>query len=331
MSDDNNAVVAESSPAPDSNQVLASMTSEERSDWKLTGKIPEPKPQESAPADTSKETDSVAADTAKPESDAGKQTAQEHKGKPGAESRIQQLIAEKKELQKRLESIESAKAANTEAKPAATEEKKADEPKRLSENEFFEQNPTKEYSDYLEYITDFKVEQKIREKAAADAKAETERKQKEKSQELEKSWKSKVDAAIEAHDDFKTVVTKELFDSIKPGTVLDGWVVDSDKGAEIVYHFAKNPDEFNEFLALTPFAQARKLTKLEDKLSGESVSEPEKKAPVTPVTKASKPASEVGGHAAPPEDAVASAVKSNNYSAYKAAQDKKDLERLRRG
>jgi hypothetical protein len=321
---------AGSSPAQDSSEILASMTSEQRSDWRATGKIPEPSTkQESAPADTSKETTSVADDTATPDAETGKQTTQEHKerkGAPGAEARIRELVAKVKEYERK--EAERSKAAETVTAPAPKQETKPSEPKRLSEAEYFEQNPTKEYADYLEYLTDFKVEQKLKAKSAEDAKSEAERKQQEKAQELEKGWKAKVDAAIEAHDDFKDVVTKEFNDKILPGTVLDGWLIDSDHGAEIMYHYAKNPDELTALLEKPPFAQTRILTKLEDKLAS-----PEKKetAPAPQVTKAPKPASEVGGRGTAPEDAAAAAAKDGNYRAYKAEQDRRDLERAKRG
>jgi hypothetical protein len=311
---------AGSSPAQDSSEILASMTSEQRSDWRATGKIPEPSTkQESAPADTSKETTSVADDTATPDAETGKQTTQEHKerkGAPGAEARIRELVAKVKEFERK--EAERSKAAETVTAPAPKQETKTEEPKRLSEAEYFEQNPTKEYADYLEYLTDFKVEQKLKAKSAEDAKSEAERKQQEKAQELEKGWKAKVDAAIEAHDDFKDVVTKEFNDKILPGTVLDGWLIDSDHGAEIMYHYAKNPDELTALLEKPPFAQTRILTKLEDKLAGEVSTEKKETAPAPQVTKAPKPASEVGGRGTAPEDAAAAAAKDGNYRAYKA-------------
>lgn len=337
---DVNQPAAESSPAPDSSQVLASMTSEQRSEWRQTGNIPEPTKQASAPADTPKEADSVAAeDAAKPEAEAGKST-QEHR-KPGAESRIQQLIAEKKELERKLQAKESAKVDKpVEAKPEVKEEKQPAPDKILSADEYFAQpeNSSKTYEDYVDYRSAENFKQLRAKEREETAKAEQEKQKKEQNETIEKSWMSRVDAAIEAHDDFKTVVTKEFNDSIKPGTVLDGWLLDSEQGAEIMYHFAKNPDEYAKLQSLTPFAQARRLTKLEDKLSSAKPaeqaaadSEATEVAPVPKTTKAPKPASEVGGRGTAPDDAAAAAAKNGNYRAFKEEQDRKDLERARRG
>jgi hypothetical protein len=152
-------MTAGSSPAQDSSEILASMTSEQRSDWRATGKIPEPSTkQESAPADTSKETTSVADDTATPDAETGKQTTQEHKerkGAPGAEARIRELVAKVKEYERK--EAERSKAAETVTAPAPkqetkTEAKSAEEEAPMSEAEFFEKNPEKEYQDYTKYL-----------------------------------------------------------------------------------------------------------------------------------------------------------------------------------
>lgn len=328
--------VADSSPAPDSTQFLASMTSAERSEWRTTGKIPEQPStkQESAPADTSKVTDSVVADdAAKPEAEAGKLTAQEHKerkGAPGAEARIRELVAHNKELLRKLEAREAQKV--TEAEPAKTTKPEANAeaaPKLLSPDEWFVENSDKTYEDYTDYRSEFR----FNELKAKEAQAEVERKQQEEKQSLETSWKSRVDAAIEAHDDFKSVVTQDFNSSIKAGSVLDGWLIDSEMGAEIMYHFAKNPEEYAAYNALkTPFAQARKLTKLEDTLSGSASEAPkkeDKKAPAPPVTKAPPKSSEVGGRATTPADDVAVAAKDGDFRSFKELRNREDAERMK--
>jgi hypothetical protein len=127
------------------------------------------------------------------------------------------------------------------------------------------------------------------------------------------------------------VVTKEFNDKILPGTVLDGWLIDSDHGAEIMYHYAKNPDELTALLEKPPFAQTRILTKLEDKLAGEVSTEKKETAPAPQVTKAPKPASEVGGRGTAPEDAAFAAAKDGNFRAFKEEVNRRELERARRG
>jgi hypothetical protein len=113
----------ESSPAPvqDSSEVLASLTPEQRGEWRNTGKLPEqPNKQESAPADTSKETESVTS----PDAETGK-TTQEHKTEskraPGAEERIRELVAQKKELERKLAERAIQRSRNPRPKQASSQ------------------------------------------------------------------------------------------------------------------------------------------------------------------------------------------------------------------
>lgn len=320
----------ESSPAPvqDSSEVLASLTPAERGEWRNTGKLPEqPNKQESAPADTSKETKSVTA----PEAEAGKAT-QEHKpeskGAPGAEQRIRELVAKLKASEARNQELEKGKPEpKAEAKPAA---KAAEgEPEKyvpLSEDDYFAKNPDKSYDDYMEAKMDHKIEWRLKTEKATAAKAEQERQQAEQLKTIETNWKERVDAAVKAHPDFAEKCDAEFNKLIPAGSLLDGWMIDSELGAEILYHFANNREELAEVLKMTPFALTRKLTKLEDKLAGEPAPEkPEKKAPVTEISKAPKPASEVGGRATAPEDEAAAAAKDNDFRRFKAERDRAEL------
>jgi hypothetical protein len=330
---DETVVQAESSPAPvvqDSSELLASMSREERSEWRATGKTPEPKAQESATADPSKETKSVT----EPEAEAGKKP-QEQKGAPGAEARIRELIAQKKELERKLQERETKpEPAKVETKPV--EAKKDDKPAEyvpLDQEKFFADNPDKTYEDYVEARVEHKLEWKAEQKSAADAKADAERKQAEQKKTVEESWKSRVNEAAKKHDDFKEVAgSKEFNDLIPAGSVLDGWMIDSELGAEILYHYGKNREELTALLAMSPFKQARALSKLEDKLAeAKPADAPEKDvvAPAKKVSDAPKPASEVGGRATAPEDEAGAAAKDNDYRRFKAEQDRRDTERMK--
>lgn len=323
----------ESSPAiQDSSEVLASLTPEQRGEWRNTGKLPEqPSKQESAPADTSKETKSVT----EPEAEAGK-TTQEHKTEskraPGAEERIRELIAKNKASEARIQELEAGKKEpKADTKPAA---KAAEgDPEKyvpLSEDDYFAKNPDKSYDDYMEAKMDHKIEWRLKTEKATAAKAEQERQQAEQLKTIETNWKERVDAAVKAHSDFAEKCDAEFNKLIPAGSLLDGWMIDSELGAEILYHFANHRDELADVLKMSPFALTRKLTKLEDKLAGEPAPEKEtKKAPVTEISKAPKPASEVGGRATAPEDEAADAAKAGDFRRFKAERDREELERMK--
>jgi hypothetical protein len=100
---------------------------------------------------------------------------------------------------------------------------------------------------------------------------------------------------------------------------------------EIAYHFGTHRDELDKFNAMTPFQQARELTRLEDKLSQAATPAPEAKASdvkvIAPpkVTKAPPPAKEVGGRGASSGDDEKSAVDGGDFRAYKRVVDKKEI------
>jgi hypothetical protein len=177
----------------------------------------------------------------------------------------------------------------------------------------------------MEAKMDHKIEWRLKTEKATAAKAEQERQQAEQLKTIETNWKERVDAAVKAHPDFAEKCDAEFNKLIPAGSLLDGWMIDSELGAEILYHFANHRDELADVLKMSPFALTRKLTKLEDKLAGEPAPEKEKKAPVTEISKAPKPASEVGGRATAPEDESAAAAKDNDFRRFKAERDRAEL------
>jgi hypothetical protein len=160
---------------------------------------------------------------------------------------------------------------------------------------------TAKYADWEEYIddlTDWKSEQK---EAKILDKVRQESKQTQEQQEAEKQGKAvmeifvkRADASVAKHPDWKEVVYDEdsPITQIQAGSVMDGFILDSEQGTELLYHLAKNPDDFTRIAALGPFAQARELHKIEMSLgdsSAEEKSSPEPKknslpAPIKPLS-----------------------------------------------
>lgn len=144
------------------------------------------------------------------------------------------------------------------------------------------------YEEYLEakaeFIADRKVEQKLaeREQKQTQSKAEAER------NEVVKTWQQKVEVATTKYADYDTAL--ESVDHIEIPPALTGAIMESDLGADLAYHLAKNPGELERIVSLKPHAALMALGKLEDKLS---------QAPVAKktVSKAPAPINPLGGNA----------------------------------
>jgi len=317
-------------------QTLASLTPAEMKEWRVTGKLPSEKSVSEKPAEKESKTEAAASSPAaktevteiageKPasETSAAPVTAKEEPKPKGAEARIKALLAENKKLESEI--LELRK------KPAVAQAKPIEEPARPRRNDVDSKTglalyaSDDAYSEALEKYLTAKVTADV-EKRSAKAQAEQRIVEQRKLQ--EKKWHNALKIANEKHPDFaqvceiddKGAFQNKALKSIKSNGVLDAWILDSDMGAEILYHLAKTPEDIERIESLPPFSAARELTKLEDKLSG-SVSAPpkEEKAEVQPkpkVTGAPAPAASIAGKATAPADEIAAAVDAEDFRRY---------------
>lgn len=158
---------------------------------------------------------------------------------------------------------------------------------------------------------------------------------------VEEKWKADVAKAQEKHTDFNDVAfAKDL--PIKANSPVDEWILLSEVGADMLYHFGKNRDELAKINAMSRPAQHRELAKLEEKLGGdstvtaESVKESQTAKQEAPraekkVTQAPAPPREVGGTATVAEDPITAAVKADDFDAFQNAANARDLQRRKRG
>jgi len=322
MPDD--VVVAEPSAAEPQQNVLASLTPESRAEWRKTGKLPEPtKTQESSPADPPKE-----ASTEKhPEAESGKEAQEQHgreeRRAPGAEKRIQELIAENKRLKEQFES-----KSRTESKPEpAKETAKADDYQPFDEAKYMADHPNASFEEIIraeaKHIAQAEAKQAMKAEREALKKAEQEAKAKEAAEEFRKSWSKRVEEAKKKHADFEELAYDKTLPLLQDSPA-DLFIADSEIGPEMLYYFGANRAELERINALPPVKQARELVKLEEKLSGNSQAVA---VPAPQVTRAPKPAPEVGGRATTPEDEAAAAAKDGNFRNFKAKRDSEDMKR----
>jgi hypothetical protein len=274
----------------------------EYSTYRQTGELPArlkpAEPAESAPADTPEQT-VVATEGDEPESvpDSDPDEAQEQPAKgSGAEKRIKQLLAEKKELQRRLDAAakpdvktESSTAQQqspqyAHAKPTADDKKPDGSPKY------------NDWDEYNEALIDWKAEQKI-----------AQYKQEQVEQEARKALKVKLDDARSRYDDADDVIfpaAQTIHDAQIPLAVKEVFA-QSDLFPDLCYVVGSDPEELQKFISLAqtnPRAALAKVFEYERGIkeelakAGTTVAEPDSgKAPEPKRTNAPKPPSPVGG------------------------------------
>ncbi|MFA5265688.1 MAG: hypothetical protein WC378_17855 [Opitutaceae bacterium] len=322
---------------PKATEVLESMTSDERHDWQLTGKVPaRPKTGESstpaAPADKEKSEPEKQAETAsapdtdKPaqEPDKGKQI--EHLSR--SDRRVSELLAERRALRDKLEELKREKATpkaveQADSAPAhaslptipATLKAKID---ALIENaDKFER-----YEDLIAAIV-LETQQSVGpDTVKAILKQEAEAQQKAKAQEkIADSWMQSVKAAAGKHADYQSVVdTPEMAELIPVNSPLNALLIDSEMGGEVLYYLGQHQDEIVRLQGLAPIAQAREVFKIEQALS--------EKSPAPPVNRAPEPPTVLGTGETASADAVSEALKNKDFKAYEKAANEKDKKRF---
>jgi hypothetical protein len=168
------------------------------------------------------------------------------KAKSGVQGRIDQLTALYRDAQRR--------AARAEAMLSAQDPSGEGAPKAKPDPKEFP-----DYGDYVEALSDWKDEQREREKAGSIAKDAGQ----EADQIRGQIWSEKVQASKAAIKDFDAVVGKseiELRSDIVP--VL----MEADKGPELLYHLAQNPDLVARLNDMSPARAAMEMGRIEKEL-----------------------------------------------------------------
>jgi hypothetical protein len=145
------------------------------------------------------------------------------------------------------------------------------------------------HEDYVEALTDWKIEQKEKqstEKAKlAEAQAEHQKRQ--------AKFQENIQSFTKATPDFNDVL--EEVEHIPLSQTLKDAIVTSDDGARLIYELAKNPTEYERINSLHPAAALRAIGAFEAKLS----SEPTKTKEIKTITKAPAPISAIAKGSAP--------------------------------
>jgi hypothetical protein len=153
------------------------------------------------------------------------------------------------------------------------------------------------YDEYVEALTDWKADKKIDDKLGERDKANAEKSAAEKRQQ---AWRERTEKAVKEMPDYDAVIEAAADTPVAQHLreILD----DSDYGARLLYHFAKNPDVIERLNDMKPSAAAREVGRIEASFDRPATPDPEPEAaveaepeaPLARRTKAPAPAKPVG-------------------------------------
>ena len=319
--------------------------------WQLTGELPTRRemPVKAEAAATSKqkeepgsgtegETAAPAPDNAADSATASTQQRKEHRW----QKRERELREARAEIA-RLQADRAAPAARSEssqASPPAPESATTAPPRpRIDEVDPKTGKPKYESYDAYENARDTWLKNEaIREFREQSAKSEQQKAQEAKFAEIGKNIATKFEAAAAKHPDFKTVVHDDLL--IPMGSVVDGFIQDSDEGGEVAYYLGQHPAILEEFYGdfdlktgrftnkVSPQRQFRRLMEIEAEVGGaetQASAAPPKVPPKLPA-----PPTTLGARNSAAVDDAEAALAKGDTQAYMRIMNQRDLHASRR-
>jgi hypothetical protein len=210
------------------------------------------------------------------------------------------------------------------------------------------------YANYGEYEAakdEWLQSEAIRKFTETSTKTQREQELARAEQTLAEGFAKKLDVSRKAHTDFDTVALNP--DLVIPkGSVTDGFLLDSAHAGELLYHLGQHPEILEGFYGnhdpktgkyvnkVTPYAQARELTKLEIEIAGKasagssgtgsSGTSQSQSSSARPVTQAPRPPHQTSGKGSVAKDAVEQAVEEGDTESYIREQNARELARRKR-
>jgi hypothetical protein len=207
------------------------------------------------------------------------------KSKGGFQRRIDKLTRASAEQREHISRLE-ARLADANRQPAATNQEQAPAQNSGARPVVSEFNT---YEEYVEALTDYKVTQRETARSEAEqrkaAEAELAAKQ--------TSYQERVTAARDKYEDYDDVLDGAK--NLQISRAMQEAMFESEQGADIAYHLAKNPKEATRIAQLSPLAAAREIGKLEVKLTADRQPEPAKSQTARKTSKAPEPVTPISG------------------------------------
>lgn len=135
------------------------------------------------------------------------------------------------------------------------------------------------YEQYLEALADYKAEEKYAALMQKQKEAEWQSKYQSEIERQNERKSEMIQTGERKYEDFEEVVANAKAEVSEPAFLA---ILEAENAADIVYHLAKNPAEAERISALAPYAQAKEIGKLEDKLTGKPVKLSNAPPPINP-------------------------------------------------
>lgn len=120
-----------------------------------------------------------------------------------------------------------------------------------------------DYADYLEALADYKAEEKFNALTQKQKEAEQNAKYQSEAERQNERKAEMISIGERKYDDFEEVVANSKY-AISNAAYFA--ILETENAADVLYHLATNKDDAERISALSPYAQAKEIGKLEDKL-----------------------------------------------------------------
>jgi hypothetical protein len=177
-----------------------------------------------------------------------------------------ELLDQNNQLLSRLEAIEQKLEGK---KPEEPKSQPAPKPK---------QDDFASYEAFVEAMVDWKADEKIAARLAAERERESTQSLEAERREIFDAYNSRVKEARAKYDDFDEVLSQNF--SIMPGQEktfesVTLTIYELENGPDVAYYLAQHPAERKELLSLSPNRAAAQLGRISDKLATSKEEEPE--------------------------------------------------------
>jgi hypothetical protein len=317
-------------PEDESYRLTGKFKAEKKEDSVAPGKKEnEQEQEEKDPAETTDASPASSSETAadsepaKPQTEESKR--QEQQREPRWKKRERELKEAKAEIARlKAQGTQPQQARSetpqekTQPQPAADASKAALKPRIDDKDEKTGQPKYKTYAEYEDAKDDWLRKETLREFSESQSKSQRETQQQQVKQTIAREWTNRVETARAKHADFNTVALNPDL-PLKEGSVPDVFILDSPAGTDVLYYLGQNPAELERINKLNPIGQARELTKIELKVSGQQNSSSAK-----PESQAPRPPHQVSGKGTVAKDAIEEAVESQNADTYMEEANRRD-------
>ena len=233
--------------------------------------------QEVTPQATEENVASTTDDTASQEGEQQQQAA-----KTFTQEELDKIVSkEKSKLERKLQRHERENLAAQIRAQVLEEVKQQFQPQQQADTKPREENYSS-YGEYLEDLADWKADQKLQEWQQSKSEEANKQKEQQEKQTLKQRTEDIVKRGEEKYDDFEDALRNFDVELSQPAFMA---ITESDIAEDVTYYLATHEAEAKRIAALSPYAQAKEIGKLEEKLTKPPVKEISKAPdPIKPVT-----------------------------------------------